>query len=251
MNVLLQRHNLKPPGVAPGSGAVCVPASGRGFTLIEVLLALTVSAIVLAAMGGVFYSALLLRKRTTATVENASRLQPALNIIRRDLLCVMPPSGGLAGDFRCGSLLGGIGESLGIQFSTATAVIGDSLPWGNVQEVSYQLREASQRTAGGGRDLIRLVNRNLLTTALEEPEEQWMLGNVQSLQFSCYDGSQWRDSWDTSLGDTNLPTAVRIQLLAGSEDESATRNQQPVELIVPLVVQARNPLVSTNSGGGL
>lgn len=251
MNLNLQPPNLHPARIAPRTGGVRAAAPGRGFTLIEVLLALTVSAIVLAAMGGVFYSALLLRKRTTASVENASRLQPALNILRRDLLSIMPPSGGLAGDFRCGSLLGGIGESLGIQFSTATAVIGDSLPRGNVQEVSYQLRDPRQHTAGGGRDLVRLLNRNLLATALEEPEEQWLLGNVHSLQFSCYDGSQWRDSWDTSLGDTNLPTAVRIQLLAGTEDEQVPRNEQPLELVIPLVVQARNPLVSTNSGGGL
>ncbi len=220
-----------------------------GFTLIEVLLALSVSAIVLAAMGGVFYSAILLRKRTTANVENASRLQPALNLIRRDLQAALPPSGGLAGDFRCGALLGGLGESLGIQFCTASSVISDSAQWGNVQEVSYQLREPRERTAGGGRDLVRLVNHNLLATALEEPEEQWVLGNVHSLEFACFDGSQWRDSWDTSLSDTNLPVAVRVQLLAGSEEEGVSGDQQPVELIVPLVVQARNSLVSTNSGG--
>jgi len=221
----------------------------NGFTLIEVLLALTVSAIVLAAMGGVFYSAILLRKRTSAAVDSASRLQPALNLLRRDLQAALPPSGGLAGDFRCGAVLGGLGESLGLQFSTASAIIDDNSQWGNLQEVIYQLRDARQRTAGGGKDLVRLVNHNLLATMIEEPEEQWVLGNVQSLQFSCFDGTQWRDSWDTSLSDTNLPVAVRVQLLAGSEEESPSRDQQPVELVIPLLVQARNPLVSTNSGG--
>jgi general secretion pathway protein J len=231
----------------PRANSQRIQSRATGFTLIEVLLALTVSAIVLAAMGGVFYSAVLLRKRTTAAVDNASRLQPALNLIRRDLQAAMPPSGGLAGDFRCGSLLGGVGDGLGIQFSTANAIISDASPWGNLQEVSYQLRDPRQRTSGGGKDLVRLVNHNLLATALEEPEEQWVLGNVQSLQFSCYDGSQWRDAWDTSLTDTNLPVAVRLQLLAGSEDEGVSRDQQPIELIVPLLVQARDPLVSTNS----
>src|SRR5437879_6245089 len=67
------------------------------FTLMEMLLALAVSAIVVAAIGGVFYSALRLRERTAAAVDQAAPLRQALAVIRRDLQGVLPPSGLLAG----------------------------------------------------------------------------------------------------------------------------------------------------------
>ena len=34
----------------------------------------------------------------------------------------------------------------------------------------------------------------------------------KTLEFDCYDGSQWRNTWDTSAGDTNLPVAVRVRI---------------------------------------
>jgi hypothetical protein len=57
------------------------------------------------------------------------------------------------------------------------------------------------------------------------------------LQFDCYDGSQWRNTWDTSAGDTNLPVAVRIRIQLVAKQGEAARNAQPLEMLVPLVTQ--------------
>src|SRR5207245_9236232 len=53
------------------------------FTLMEMLLALAISAIVIAGIGGVFYSAVRLPERTAAALEEAARLRHALAFIRR------------------------------------------------------------------------------------------------------------------------------------------------------------------------
>jgi hypothetical protein len=60
-----------------------------------------------------------------------------------------------------------------------------------------------------------------------------MIGGVESIEFSCFDGSQWRNYWDTSSTDTNLPTAVRVRLQLAGADPT-----QPIEMVVPLDAQS-------------
>ena len=211
----------------------------RAFTLIEVLLALSVSAIVLAAIGGVFYSAVRLRERTAAMLDEAAPLYQALGLLRRDLQGAVPPGGVLAGDFRNGTVDNGMVQGLGLQFFTTTGVIRDEVPWGDIQEVTYELREPKERTSAGGKDLVRSITRNLLATTGQESEDQWLMGDVQSLEFACYDGTDWRDSWDTSLGDTNLPSAVRVRIQLVSDNRTDTLNRQPMEMVIPLLTQSR------------
>src|SRR5712671_3751317 len=98
--------NRLPPG-AQGTHHSPSPLASRfntsvAFTLIEVMLALAVSAIVLAAIGGVFYSAMRLRERTSAMLDESAPLHHALTVLRRDLQGALPPGAGtlpMAGDF--------------------------------------------------------------------------------------------------------------------------------------------------------
>jgi len=205
----------------------------------EMLLALAVSAIVLAAIGGVFYSAMRLRERTAALVDASAPLNQALAFLRRDLRGAVTPGGIFAGAFRSGALSGGLAEGYGLQFSTTTGVIMDDQPWGNIQDVVYELRDPIERNYTGGKDLIRSVSRNLLPVTTQESTDQWLLGNVLNLEVACYDGLEWRDSWDSTLGDTNLPVAVRVRIQLATDNAADTRNRQPIEVIVPLGIQSR------------
>lgn len=212
----------------------------RGFTLMEVMLAVAISAIVLAGIGGVFFSAMRLRDRTTAALDEAAPLQHAFDLLRRDLLGAMPPGLMLAGDFISGPTSGGgVALSYWIQMSTTTARLSDDAPWGDVQEVAYELRASTRRNSRGSLDLVRTVSRNLLTTSALDAEEQVVLEAVESLEFECFDGYRWRTSWDTSLGDTNLPTAIRMRLQLESQDALRSRNEEPIEMVFPLVTQPR------------
>jgi prepilin-type N-terminal cleavage/methylation domain-containing protein len=220
----------------------------RAFTLMEVMLALAVSAIVLAAIGGVFFSAIRLRERTVALLDETSPLDRALASLRRDLKGALPPGGVLAGDFKIGLLSSGLVQGYGLQFYTTTGAISDRAPWGDVQEVIYQLRAPLGRAAGAGQELIRTVTRNLLATVVQDTDDQLVLGNVRSLEVACYDGTQWRDTWDTSLGDTNLPSALRVRIQLAQEATADFRNEQPLEMIVPLLIHSRTNAAS-NAGG--
>src|SRR5512139_2947515 len=76
----------------------CAPA----FTLIEMLLAVAICAIVLLAVNGVFATALRLRDRTSEAVEESLPVNRALDNLYRDLKGTVGPGGFLAGDFKCG-----------------------------------------------------------------------------------------------------------------------------------------------------
>ena len=217
----------------------------RAFTLMELILAAGIMAIVLVAINGIFFSAMRLRESVTEAVEGSLPVQQACDTLRRDLACAMPPTtnGVFSGDFKVGGVTSlGLNQPVDIELYTTTGALRTDEPWGEVQRVTYELRLPIDRSASG-KDLIRSVTRNLLATIPPQPDDQWMMGGVQSVEYSCYDGTQWRDSWDTTAGDTNLPTAVRVRIqLTGSN--GGPGNGQPLEIIVPIDSQSR-----TNTAG--
>ncbi len=266
------------------------PAVGRSrrtaFTLIELLLAVMIFGIVLLAINTVFYSALHLRNRTADLMDTSQSVEQALAFIRRDFQGALPPGGvmvqwfkigpvsaqGVAGTSSTTSTTGtsrrgvtstGVGDALstgatgggmqtpGIQFFTTTGIINDTEPWGDIQRITYQLQAPTDRRAFG-KDLVRSINRNLLATTIEEPVEQRLLNNIDTMDIDCFTGTQWQTTWDTTLSDVGLPTAVRIRIQFASENLADARNRQPLEMIFPLTVQAvTNQTQSTGGMGGM
>jgi type II secretion system protein J len=231
-----------------GSSRITYHASRitRAFTLMEVMLALTVSAIVLAAIGGVFFAALRLRDRTAAALDETAPMYQALSIMRRDFQGALPPGYGslpLAGDFKTDP-----DNESRIQLFTTTGALNEDDPWSDVQEIIYDLRDSPDHRQTG-KDLYRTVSRNVLASGAAQAVETPLLSNVQSLDFDCYDGSNWRD-WDTSMGDTNLPVAVRIRLRLAGDTDANSRAQQPYELVIPLLAQSRTNQPQASSTGG-
>lgn len=232
-----------------------------GFTLIEMLLAVAIFSIVLLAMNAVFYSALHLERTTNRALDERLPLNQALAILRRDLQgAVQPNSNGVfVCDFISGAGRGGLGSSGAastLEFCTTTGVImdndplGNPMPWGDLQRVRYQLVAAADRTTTKGMDLVRVITRNLLPTLAEETDEQWLLDNVESLEFLTYTGTDWRDSWDTTMGDPGLPQAVRVRIQLAANEPGNAAKREPLELLVPLTTQARTNQTAAGGTGG-
>jgi type II secretion system protein J len=222
----------------------------KAFTLIEMLLAVAICAIVLVAVNGVFATAVHLRDKTSEAVEESLPIGRALDLMQRDLKGTVGPGGLLAGDFRCGvqavgATMGLSGEagSAGLDFFTSTGTLSDKAPWGDLQEVFYELKAPTDRNQVG-MDLVRCINRNLLATTTQTPQIQWLMGGVQTLQFDCYDGMQWRNTWDTSAGDTNLPVAVRVRIQLAAKHGETAATPEPLEMIVALSAQSRTNLTT-------
>jgi len=238
-----------------GTARIMSPRT-RGFTLLEVLIAVMVFAIVLAAASSVFYGALHLRNGITESLEQALPVQHALSVIQRDLANLAVPGGTLSGAFQTTSITNVVGGQSSPDFYTTTGFIDQTSPWAEIQRVSCVLVDPAKRAAAG-KDLIRAVTRNLLpATAEEQPAQQWLMSGVQGLAFYYYDGAQWRDSWDSTSADpmtgtTNrLPQAIKVQILLASQPGGrALPLSAPIELVAPIVAQAPTDQTQTASGG--
>jgi type II secretion system protein J len=219
----------------------------HAFTLIEMVLAIGVASIVLIAVNTALFASLRLRDTTADTVDAATPVDAAVTFIRRDLECVVTPTNGtskvLSGDFKAGNVSSpGVAEPVAVEMFTTTGALSANAPWGDIQRVTYELKQPTDRNATG-KDLVRSVVRNLLTITTPEVEDQLMLSGVQNIKFSCFDGSQWQDAWDTTGVTsvyTNLPLAVRVDIqMAGN----STANAQSIEMVVPIDAQTRTNAV--------
>ena len=222
-----------------------------GFTLIKMILAIGVAAIVLVAINAVLFTALRLREVTAGVVDAATPLDQTVTFMRRDLQCLVTPTNGtskiLSGSFKAGTVNSpGISEPVAVEMFTATGALNATTPWADIQRVTYELKNSSDPS--GRRDLYRSVTRNLLaTSATPDVEDQLMLSGVESVKFSGYDGSRWQETWDTSDANTvntNLPLAVRVEIFMTGESKNVT---DPIQLVVPIDAVARTNMVLSGS----
>jgi general secretion pathway protein J len=218
----------------------------RGFTLLEILLAVLVFSIVLAAIHTVFFSAFKLRNKTAEAIERSLPLQQTLAIIKRDLANLVPPGGTLSGQLLSSPTTSTTGGSMnwqsGPQFYTAVGIVNDNAPWSEIERVSYFLATATNNTPG--MDLYRSVARNLLPVLQDQTSGQFLMSGVESIAFQYYDGNAWKDTWDSTQADTttgltnNLPRAIKLELQLYNENRSYGA-PAPVQLVVPVMVLAR------------
>ncbi len=224
------------------------PASwtaSAGFTLIEVILALAVCAVVLVVISSVFAGALKLQNSAAAMVDEKLPIERAMSQLRTDLKNAVPPGGLLAGQMQSGSSEGGTDANDGIQIYTTTGLMTANMPWGEIQKVTYGLQAPSDGSSQG-KDLVRAVTRNLLATGTQDEDDQFLASGVQSMTFSYFDGQNWLDTWDDTT-ETNLPLAVRVSLQMAPKDATADA-PPPMQLLVPLMVQVHTNELDDSGG---
>ena len=227
----------------------------RAFTLMELLLATVVFAIVMLSMNYVFYGAIKLRNKTTQVVEQSLPQQQALMMIRRDLQNVVAPSGTsvffgqfstpISSGLQTATALAG--RQVGPTFYTASGVVDDTNPWSEMRKVSYQL--STPTNLSPGLELFRNVTRNLAPVMNEQVEAQWLLSGIEDVVFQYYDGTQWKETWNGTNETSALPTAVKVQVRLLAEPGQLQR-PQPIELTVPIYVQPSTNQTSASTGGG-
>jgi type II secretion system protein J len=222
------------------------------FTLMEVLVAVTVFMIVLAALNGVYYGALHLQMRTTAAIQDIRPSETAITVLKKDIANVMLPSGTFVLQLNSGYSSGittqsivGVNSPILLELYTSNGKIEDSVPWGDVQKIDYSLETPLNRGTAMGLDLTRTVTRNFLSTMVDTPEQQRILHDVSKFTVNFYDGTNWSDVWGGTSSETNttVPAAIRVRVEMATERNSR-EVKPPIELLVPIMVC---PTYTTNS----
>ena len=189
--------------------------AAHGFTLIEVLLAIALTALVaFMAYAGVSAAADA-AERHRAQVERLGELQTALRWLTRDLQQLIDrPIVDARGD-RMPALIGGEQSDPLLALSHVGWDNPLQRPRGSVQRVRYRLDEG------------KLWRENWLVLDRVDDDKQLqsvqLLGGVNGVRFEFLDGKsanaasqriggEWLSEWPATAGDTLLPLAVKIEL---------------------------------------
>jgi prepilin-type N-terminal cleavage/methylation domain-containing protein len=212
--------------------------TAAAFTLIELVLALAIASVVLAAIGTLFFGAMHLRSTTTAVAEQTLPVDRAVETIKDDIAGIRPPStngNGYIGPMGTDATAVGMNQPLILELFTSSAHISDEVPWGDVQKIDYWLQSPTNKNSGlTGKDLIRGITRNLLASTPESPAPQKLIGNLQNLRFSYFDGTNWNDTWSVTL--SNIPLAIKV-FLTFTKPGDGTPANPPLQFIVPVLSQ--------------
>jgi type II secretion system protein J len=231
-----------------------------GFTLLELLVATAVAAVVLLVINGTFFGALRLHNTAHARIDEDLALQRALAIIRQDLSGLMIPpsptsqavvlSGQLQTIVSSTSASDPVGERVSPDIYTNSGKISGWDQYADVQKVSYFLSPPTD--SSNAKTLIRAVTRNLLPVQdVVAPEQQELLPGVSAVTVEFYDGTDWTTEWDSSTTGT-LPTAVRFSVTLVRSGLNGNNTSAPITLVVPVLVStsaAQQQAAATAAGG--
>ena len=216
-----------------------IQKTSRGFTLLEMVLAMAITVVVVTALSESMYIAYHARDTAMAAVEQPKATELAGDIIFREMSVALPPTGQLAGPFE--------GVSDTVDFFISGPEPKDPIQ-GDIRHIEYAL-ENDPTPGSKGQVLVRRVWTNLLAQVVPDPTEQVLAHGVTDWQIQYWDGTRWNPSWDsTTYSPNTLPLAVEVTL----ELQPLTQNG-PVRhttIMIPLAcANLQTNVTGLNTGG--
>jgi general secretion pathway protein J len=229
------------------------PPRHNAFTLLELLVATAMVAVLAGALYAAMHSAIAARRSATDALVPQRRVEAAMDLIARDLRGAMPAIGTTGAI--CGTFVGTVGgRGLGATaaptltlFTTSPGI--DSRCPGELRQVEL----TTETEPSGVVSIIRRETANLLAPVTPEPVSETVCRGVSEFALRYCDGSSWQDTWDSSAVGNALPKAVEVTIqLAPPADQPAGKTMRLVRVLpVPCGSDAAVTTVSgTATGGG-
>jgi type II secretion system protein J len=195
--------------------------SPRGFTLLELLVAMAMVAILAVSLYASIQITFKAQKSAEAAVEPSRTAQLALEMIGQDLTNSMSPGTQLAGNFEGTTGADDRGhEADDINFYATTDSPQHIDANGEIKNI-----EMTVITPVNSSDhvLVRRVTRNLLSlNDTAQPDPEFICGHVNSFTVQYYDGTDWNTVWDSTVEDNTLPVAIQVTLNIDRDDATAS-----------------------------
>lgn len=193
----------------------------RAFTLLEVILALAVVALVMAALAPALVGALRAERQARAIIGPLAEEPPALAILRDDLIAMPRPGDAVGSGLSLAStseLAIASQEVDGRRAATVTMLSLGAPPVhpslaSRVADAGQAAITWSLRQADDGHGLVWIRQRQvhvLATGTVPTPAEEVMLDHLAWLTVEALSGDTWLTDWDSAENATALPQAVRI-----------------------------------------
>jgi general secretion pathway protein J len=183
----------------------------RGFTLIEILVAVAIFAIIAVASGTVLSNVIASADDSAASLSQLEKLQRAMLIIEQDMTQAIPLAPRVQGQTNDVVLQGGKGvaDSLadGVLFSrNGWANPQQRLPRATLQSVGYRLNSDYQ--------LERIYTQFVDNVTNTEPKVRILLDNIEDLTIEYTLGTDGQNDirWESAYRGTVLPKGIAITL---------------------------------------
>ncbi|MCK5912583.1 MAG: prepilin-type N-terminal cleavage/methylation domain-containing protein [Desulfuromusa sp.] len=169
----------------------------RGFTLIEILLAVLISSLVLASVYGIFSSVSRARDRLEAEGDLYHQARIFFDRIGGELASLRLSPLGKEAVFRSGTTLGG---DFFLEFNTE--LVSPLLQQhGGISRVRYEISQ-QEETA------VLLRSEQVLLADLAASEPLLFLADLKTFQVRYFSHGDWQDSW----GSKSAPQLIEITL---------------------------------------
>ena len=186
-----------------------------GFTLVELLVAIAIFAVLSALGWKVFDYVVKVKERNAEHEAKLSQLQEAYQQILRDTVQAVPLTANINGEIQPALVL------QNGRFNFSKTGVTDPLNQGLApdERIEYQYRADEKK-------LYRLKFRNLNQTGNDQPDSSVLLDNVEQFKIVVLNPSE-SDSWPDRAADANnkdsfamLPRGIKINLaVSGTEYE--------------------------------
>lgn len=193
----------------------------RGWTLLELLLAIAIALLVVTLLYAAYHTAVATLRTQDRTHRRTDGAAEVLRRLGEDLLRAFVPAGDDACSIRLEPGEGGGAIRFGrLAFCTAAPRGTEWDPrWHEVVHVTYEVVDE-----GGEAQLVRRVQALAGPGAEEPPDPEVVARAVTGLEFRFFDGTTWVETWPP--GDaTAMPLAARIQVALhrdGVDHQTAT-----------------------------
>ena len=237
------------------------PAAIRGFTLIEIMVALLILSIMAALGYGTYRAARISAERTEESLARSREIEFGMRVLVQDLAQTVPrPVRDILGQTRLPAMQGsggygtlsaptttttgtGVGSSPGMSFSSQSFNSGSNIGGGgndNVAPLVDLTRGGWSNTAGQQRSTLQRVSYalvgdmikrsyqvNLDTVQGNKPVVQDLLSGVKAVQLRYLDGNQaWQTQWPPQTVAPNEALATRpvaVELIIEFKDWGRVR----------------------------
>lgn len=181
----------------------------RGFTLLEVLIAVILLGILSTALYGSYFSVMRARDRASSGMESRRELGATLDLIRREVSSaqINPTDKRLRFVVEDRDNFGVPSSTL--ELTTLTPPTVQTLSESGIVIVTYRIAEKDKKLT------LTRQERDLFSED-STPRAYPQMEQISSFLVECYDGSKWVKSWDTSINGA-LPKSVRVTIQVEEE----------------------------------
>jgi general secretion pathway protein J len=213
-----------------------VTSSNKGFTLLEILVAVVLLGILTAAVYGSYFTVMRARERASEGMEARRELGSTLDLIRREFSAAVYNSN----DKRLRFIVEDrdhFGKPAStLELTTLTPPASGVRKESGIIAVQYRMVDKDQQQILTRREQDIFFESVPVKDAVDVKGYYPQMERISSFLVECYDGSssKWVRSWDTAFPPHTLPTVLRITV-------QVEENGKPAEFSVLAPVRVSGP----------